>query len=194
MGVIFWILREFFGIGSCGNFLESEPTPAYTGYWNFLALLVLIRTGTLWIHLYQFSEIWFRKLHQYKLEYRILREFCGTDTYISIHWLLEPSSTSCTNTGRNPPEPPTLIFRNLTPETTLAQIGTLRNLLEAASGTYTSTHWEPSGIGSRNLKHHIPEPSGTFGNLPPEPAPATRTGTHRRLSGLKTPLIYVIGE
>ena len=38
------------------------------------------------------------------------------------------------------------------------------------------------------------EPSGTFRNLPPEPAPATRTGTHRRLSGLKTPLAYAVGE
>ena len=40
----------------------------------------------------------------------------------------------------------------------------------------------------------MPELSGTFRNLPPEPAPATRTGTHRSLSGLKTPLAYAVGE
>ena len=39
-----------------------------------------------------------------------------------------------------------------------------------------------------------PELSGTFRNLAPEPAPATRTGTHRSLSGLKTPLAYAVGE
>ena len=39
-----------------------------------------------------------------------------------------------------------------------------------------------------------PELSGTFRNLAPEPAPATRTGTHRSLSGLKTPLAYAVGK
>ena len=73
---------------------------------------------------------------------------------------------------------------------------TLRNLPNPASGTYTTTHrnfWEPSGRCTRNWNHHTPE-SGTFGNLPPEPAPATRTGTHRSLSGLKTPLANAVGE
>ena len=57
-------------------------------------------------------------------------------------------------------------------------------------------HWnspEPSGT-FRDLHQHTPELSGTFWNLPPEPAPATRTGTHRSLSGLKTPLVYAVGE
>ena len=59
--------------------------------------------------------------------------------------------------------------------------GTLRNLPD-------------SGTCLRNLHQHTPELSGTFWNLPPEPAPATRTGTHRSLSGLKTPLAYAVGE
>ena len=102
-------------------------------------------------------------------------------------------------------------LRNLPPEPTPAHIGILWNLPEPASGTYTTTH--------RDLHQHTPEPSGTFRNLPPEPtpahagtlrkihqhsgtfrtflrepAPATRTGTHRSLSGLKTPLAYAVGE
>ena len=68
--------------------------------------------------------------------------------------------------------------------------GTLRNL-PRPSGTNVS---EPSGTRPRNLHLHTPELSGTFRNLPPEPAPATRTGTHRTLSGLKTPLAYAVGE
>ena len=95
--------------------------------------------------------------------------------------LPEPASGTYTSTRRNPAE------------TTPA----LRNLPELASGTYTSTHRnppEPSATFLRNLHQHTPEPSGTFRNLPPEPAPATRTGTHRSLSGLKTPLAYAVGE
>ena len=71
--------------------------------------------------------------------------------------------------------------------------GTLRKIPNPASGTYTNTRRlqnppEPSET-FRN------QPSGTFRNLPPEPAPATRTGTHRSLSGLKTPLLaYAVGE
>ena len=75
--------------------------------------------------------------------------------------------------------------------------GTPGNLVELASGTHTSTLRnppEPSGTCRRNLHQHTPELSGTFRNLPPEPAPATRTGTHRSLSGLKTPLAYAVGE
>ena len=85
---------------------------------------------------------------------------------------------------------------------TPARIGTLRNLPHRNPP-------EPSGTCLRNLHQHRPEPSGTFRNLPPEPTPAhagtlrnlpseptpaTRTGTHRSLSGLKTPLAYAVGE
>ena len=125
-----------------------------------------------------------------------------------------PNPASGTYTLRNPPEPsetfrnqpfgtfpnlppkpthtpePSEIFRNL-PELASA------TLLEPASGTYTSIRRnppEPSGTCLRNLHQHTPELSGTFRNLPPEPAPATRTGTHRSLSGLKTPLAYAVGE
>ena len=71
-----------------------------------------------------------------------------------------------------------------------------------ASGPYTSTRNlpnlprnspEPSGSCLRNLHQHTPELSRTFRNLPPEPASATRTGTRRSLSGLKTPLAYAVG-
>ena len=51
-------------------------------------------------------------------------------------------------------------FWKLHPEPTPAHTGTLRNLPEAASGTYTSTRL-------RNLHQRHP---GTFGNLPPEPS------------------------
>ena len=116
----------------------------------------------------------------------------------------EPTPTRA-RTLQNPPEPSGSCLRNLhqhTPEPS----GTLRNLPEPASGTYTSTHRnspepsgtlrnppEPSGTCLRNLPpepthHFIPELSETFRNFPPEPAPATCSGTHRSLSGLKTPL------
>ena len=117
----------------------------------------------------------------------------------------EPTPTRA-RTLQNPPEPSGSCLRNLhqhTPEPS----GTLRNLPEPASGTYTSTHRnspepsgtlrnlpEPSGTCLRNPHHFIPELSETFRNFPPEPAPATRTGTHRSLSGLKTPLAYAVGE
>ena len=98
--------------------------------------------------------------------------------------LTQPSEPTPAHTGT---------LRNLPPEPTPAHAGTLRNLPEPASGNYTSTP-EPSGTCLRNLHQHTPEPCGTFRNLPPEPAPATRTGTHRSLSGLKTPLAYAVGE
>ena len=79
----------------------------------------------------------------------------------------EPSRICC-----DPPEPSGTCFRNLHQH--------LRHSAEL-SGTYTSTRREPSGT------------SGTFRNLP-EPAPAARAGTHRSLSGLKTPLAYAVGE
>ena len=103
--------------------------------------------------------------------------------------LLNPCLRSYTNTRRNSPEP-SRTFQDL-PEPTF------RNLPEPTSGTYASirrNHPEPSGTRLRNLHQHTPELSGTFRNLPPEPAPATRTGTHRSLSGLKTPLAYAVGE
>ena len=88
-----------------------------------------------------------------------------------------------TGTLRNPPEP------------TPAHTGTLRNLLEVASGTYTSTHQNsPEPASGTYTNQHTPELSGTCWNLALEPAPATRTGTHRSLSGLKTPLAYAVGE
>ena len=98
-----------------------------------------------------------------------------------------------------PPEPAPARAGTLRnpPESITAHTGTLRHLPELASTTYTSTHRnlpEPSGTCLRNLHQHTPELSGTFRNLPSEPAPATRTGTHRSLSGLKTPLAYGVGE
>ena len=90
--------------------------------------------------------------------------------------LPEPSGTCLRNLRHFTPEL-SGTFRNLPPELTPFYKGTLRNLPEPASGTYTST------------LRNSPEPSGT-----PEPAPATRTGTHRSLSGLKTPLAYAVGE
>ena len=84
------------------------------------------------------------------------------------------------HTLRNPPEP----SRKLHPEPTPAHAGTLQNLPEVASGTYTSTHQkrrnppEPSGTCLQNPHQHTPEPSGTFRNLP-EPASRTYTSTHR---------------
>ena len=119
--------------------------------------------------------------------------------------LPNPASGTYTNTGWNSPEPsgtfgglpePSGTFRNLPPEPTPAYTGTFRNLPELASRTYTILRWnspEPSGT-LRNLHHDTPELSGTFRNPPPEPAPAARTGTHRSLSGLKTPLAYAVGE
>ena len=119
--------------------------------------------------------------------------------------LLEPASRTYTSIRRNSPEPSGTCLRNLhqhTPELSgtfrnSPHAGTLRNLPEPASGTYTSIRrnfQEPSGTPLRNLQQHTAEFSGTFRNLPPEPAPATRTGTHRSLSGLKTPLAYAVGE
>ena len=132
-------------------------------------------------------------------------------THASIHRNPPKSSGAFRNW---PPEPdlhqhtPELsgTFRNPSPEPTPAYAGTFRSLPELASrrnspepasGTYTSIRrnfQEPSGTPLRNLQQHTTEPSGTFRNLPPEPAPPTRTGTHRSLSGLKTPLAYAVGE
>ena len=59
--------------------------------------------------------------------------------------------------------------------------GTLRNLPEVASGTYTSTHRNPPhpepASGTYTSTHrNLPEPSGTFRNLP-EPVSGNYTGT-----------------
>ena len=89
----------------------------------------------------------------------------------------ELASATCLRNLHQPTPVLSGTLHNL-PEPTTAHTGTLRNLPELASGTHTSTT----------------EPSGTFRNLPSEPAPATRTGTHRSLSGLKTPLAYAVGE
>ena len=130
---------------------------------------------------------------------------------------LPPEPTPAhTGTLRNVPEvasgtymEPSGIFRKLPPEPTPAHAGTLRNLPpEPSSGTFLrNLPPEPSsGTFLRNLppepssgtflRNLPPEPSsGTFlRNLPPEPALQTRSGTHRSLSGLKTPLAYAVGE
>ena len=102
----------------------------------------------------------------------------------TVRNLLRPSGTNLSEPSgvhRNPPKF-SGTFRNLPPEPTPFYAGTLRKLPEPTSGTYTSA------------RPNSPEPSGTFWNLPPEPAPATRTSTHRSLSGLKTPLAYAVGE
>ena len=116
---------------------------------------------------------------------------------------LQPSGTCLRNLHQHTPEL-SGTFRNLSPEPAPAthrnspeRSGTC-NLPELASGTYTSKHRnspEPSGTCLRNLHQ---QHTGTLRNLllrpapathrnSPEPAPATRTGTHRSLSGLKTP-------
>ena len=88
--------------------------------------------------------------------------------------LLNPASGTYTNTRRNSSEP-SGTFRTLPLEPTQTRAGTLRNPREP----------------SKTFRN---QPFGTFRNLPPEPAPATRTGTHRSLSGLKTPLAHAVGE
>ena len=117
------------------------------------------------------SEPSLRNLHQH------VPELSGTP---------EPSKTFCNQ--------PFGTFRNTTSG---IYAGILRNLPEPASGTYTSTRRnspEPSGTRLRNLHQHTPILSGTFRNLLPEPAPASHTGAHRSLSGLKTQLAYAVGE
>ena len=121
-----------------------------------------------------------RNLHQHAPElFGTLRNFPN------------PASGTYTNTRRNSPEP-SGTFQDL-PEPTF------RNLPEPTSGTYARIRWnppEPSGTFRNPPPEPTLEPSGTCRNLPPEPAPApaTRTGTHRSLSGLKTPLAYAVGE
>ena len=95
---------------------------------------------------------------------------------------------------RNSPEPSKPCLRHLhqrTPELS----GTLQNLPELASATYTNTHRnspEPSG----SPEPSTPELSGTFQNLPtpahtatlrnlPELASGTHTSTHRNSPTLR---------
>ena len=163
--------------------LPPEPTPAHTGT---LRNLPEPSSGTYTsTHRNPPSGTCLRNLHHHTPGLsRTFRNLPPEPTPAhtgTLRNLPEPASGTYTSTRRNPAE------------TTPA----LRNLPELASGTYTSTHRnppEPSGTFLRNLHQHTPEPSGTFRNLPPEPAPATRTGTHRSLSGLKTPLAYAVGE
>ena len=96
---------------------------------------------------------------------------------------------------RNSPEPSETLelsgtlgtFRKLPPEPTPAHNGTVRNLPEPASGTYTSTHTgtlrnllEPASRTYTSKHRNSPELFGTLRNLPPEPTPA-HTGTLRNL-------------
>ena len=68
----------------------------------------------------------------------------------------------------NSPEP-SGTFRKLPPEPTPAYTGTLRNLPEIASRTYTL---EPSGTFWKLLPEPTPAYTGTLRNLLPEPTPA----------------------
>ena len=116
----------------------------------------------------------------------------ASGTHTSTHRSpLEPSGNCLRNLHHHTPGL-SRTFRNLPPAPTPAHTGTFRNLPEPASGTH-----QHSGTCLRNLHQHTPEPSGTLRNLPEpcsELAPATRTGTHRSFSGLKTPLAYAVGE
>ena len=97
-----------------------------------------------------------------------------------------PPEPTPTRAGRNSPEP-SGTFRDLSEPTfqnlpTPAYAGTLRNLPELASGTYTILHRnspEPSGTCLRNLHHHTPELSGTFRNLPEPPSGTCSCDPHR---------------
>ena len=82
-----------------------------------------------------------------------------------------------TSTLRNPPEPSGSCLRNLH--------STHRNPPEPSGTCLRNLHQhtpELSGTSLPNLHQHTPELSGTFWNLRPEPAPQTRTGTHRSFS------------
>ena len=118
------------------------------------------------------SELCLRNLHQYA------PEPSGT-CLRNLHQHAPELSKIC----RNPPEPSGR-FRNLPLEPTPLP-GTLRHSAEL-SGTLRNLPLEPPPAHTGTLRN--------FRNLSLEPAPATRTGTHRSLSGLKTPLAYAVGE
>ena len=131
----------------------------------------------------------------------------------TITWLLlslEPSAPCVRNLHQHAPETSWTCLRN-THQQAPEFSGICRNPPEP-SGTLRNPP-EPSGTclwnlhqrqNSLELLRNSPELSGTclwnldqhtpFWNLSPEPAPATRTGTHRSLSGLKTPLACAVGE
>ena len=103
----------------------------------------------------------------------------------AITWLLL-SRLQGNKPHRNFPEPSEPYLLNLrqhTPEP--SEI--FRNLPEPASGTYTILQRNSPNLLEPAPPEPTPAHSGTFRNLPPEPAPVTRAGTHRSLSGLKTP-------
>ena len=117
----------------------------------------------------------------------------ATNHTVTLRNLPNPASGTYTSTHRNSPA-----LQNLPELHTPARTGTLRNLLELRNPPEPPEPTPPHTVTFGNLpehapqtepkrNHHTPE-SGTFRNLPPEPAPATRTGTHGSLSGLKTPL------
>ena len=133
----------------------------------------------------------------------------------SCLWNLpNPASGTYTSTRRNLPEPasgtytrnlpePSGTFRNLPLEPTPAHTGTCRNSPEPSGTCLQNLHQHQNSLlrTSPALRNLLLEPTpphaGTlrnFRNLSPEPAPATLTGTHRSLSGLKTPLAYAVGE
>ena len=103
--------------------------------------------------------------------------------------------TEPSRTFRNPLEPSGTCLRNLhqhTPELAWALSLALRNLHRPQNSPELSgTLAELSGT-LRNLPLE-PTPAHA-GILSPEPAPATRIGAHRSLSGLKTPWAYAVGE
>ena len=132
------------------------------------------------------SEPCLRNLHQHAPELsgtlRNLPRPSGTN-------LSEPSGAHLRNLRQHTPEP-SEIFQNL-PGTCFRN---LHHFTLELSETFRNLPLQCAG----NLRNPPPEPTpahaGTLQNRPPEPAPATRTGTHRSLSGLKTPLAYAVGE
>ena len=167
---------------ACGTYtgtfrkLPPEPAPAHTGTRNRPELASGTHTST-----------W-----QHTPEPGIVRNLPPEPTPAhagTLRNLPEPASGTYTVTRQNSPEPSgtclrtlhrhTLelsgTFRNLHREPTPAHTGTLRNLPESTSGTFTGTHRNP------------PEPSsGTCSCDPHRHTP--------KLSGLKTPLAYAVGE
>ena len=185
--------------------LPPEPTPTHAGTLRLRNLPRPSAPTYASIHrnFPEPSGTRLQNLHQHTPE--LSGTFRNSPHAGTLRNLPEPASGTYTSIRRNFPEPSGTRLQNLhqhTPELSgtfrnSPHAGTLRNLPEPASGTYTSIRrnfQEPFGTPLRNLQQHTTEPSRTFRNLPPEPAPATRTGTHRSLSGLKTPLAYAVGE
>ena len=129
------------------------------------------------------SEPCLRNLHQHAPE---LSGICRNPPEPSgtCLWNLHQDTPELAGSLRNPPEPSGTGLRNLHQhQNSLELSGTLRN--------------SPVPSGTCLCMEPIPAHTGTFRNfrnLSPEPALATRTSTHRSLSGLKTPLPYAGGE